>query len=224
MDVKICGIQSAEEAAAAVAAGATALGFLCGLTHRAEDAVSPAQARAIAAMVPPAVRTVLVTHLEDPAAIAALAREIGVRAVQVHGPVRPAGLAALRALLPEVPLVKSVHVTGPEALEEARRYAALADAVLLDSRTADRLGGTGQVHDWDVSAAIVHALAPFPVHLAGGLRPENVAEAVRRVRPSGVDVNSGVEDAAGRKDAAGMRDFIRGATLAGSPQGESPKA
>ena len=82
------------------------------------------------------------------------------------------------------------------------------DALVLDTRTAERLGGTGQTHDWSVSARIVEAVAPVPIYLAGGLRPENVAEAVARVRPAGVDVNSGVEDASGRKDTAKMRAFV----------------
>jgi phosphoribosylanthranilate isomerase len=99
-------------------------------------------------------------------------------------------------------------VTGDDALDRALGCAPDADALVLDSRTADRLGGTGRTHDWSVSARIVSAVAPRPVYLAGGLRPENVAEAVARVRPAGVDVNSGVEDASGRKDMAKMRAFV----------------
>ena len=83
-----------------------------------------------------------------------------------------------------------------------------ADALVLDSRTADCLGGTGLTHDWSVSAGIVEAVAPLPVYLAGGLRPENVGEAIARVRPAGVDVNSGVEDASGRKDGQRMCEFV----------------
>ncbi len=102
-----------------------------------------------------------------------------------------------------------MHVTGEDALGRALDYAAAdADALVLDSRTADRLGGTGQTHDWSVSARIVAAVSPVPVYLAGGLRPENVGEAIARVRPAGVDVNSGVEDAKGRKDMAKMRAFV----------------
>jgi phosphoribosylanthranilate isomerase len=117
-------------------------------------------------------------------------------------------LRRLRALVPGVTLIKAVHVTGEDALGSALAYAPDADALVLDSRTADRLGGTGLTHDWSVSARIVAAVAPLPVYLAGGLTPENVAEAVARVRPAGVDVNSGVEDADGRKDAAKMRAFV----------------
>ena len=117
-------------------------------------------------------------------------------------------LRRLRALAPGMRLLKAVHVTGEDALGRALSYAGAADALVLDSRTADRLGGTGLTHDWSVSARIVEAVTPLPVYLAGGLRPENVGEAVARVRPAGVDVNSGVEDASGRKDAQKMREFV----------------
>ena len=117
-------------------------------------------------------------------------------------------LRRLRALAPGgARLLKAVHVTGEDALGRALDYAADADALVLDTRTADRLGGTGQTHDWSVSARIVAAVSPVPVYLAGGLRPENVVEAILRVRPAGVDVNSGVEDAGGRKDMPKMRAF-----------------
>jgi phosphoribosylanthranilate isomerase len=117
-------------------------------------------------------------------------------------------LRRLRALAPDMRLLKAVHVTGDDAIGRALDSAADADALVLDTRTADRLGGTGRTHDWSVSARIVDTVAPLPVYLAGGLRPENVAQAVARVRPAGVDVNSGVEDAKGRKDAAKMRAFV----------------
>src|SRR3712207_9374460 len=119
-----------------------------------------------------------------------------------------ADLRRLRALAPPgARLLKAVHVTGDNALGHALSYAAHADALVLDTRTADRLGGTGKTHDWSISARIVDAVAPHPVYLAGGLRPENVAEAVARVRPAGVDVNSGVEDAEGSKDERRMSEF-----------------
>ena len=207
--VKVCGIQTWEEAGAALACGATALGFLAGLTHRAEDEIGEAAARAIVRRLPAHAAAVLVTHLLDPERVAALAASIGARTVQVHGDMAVADLRRLRALAPRGSrLLKAVHVTGDDALGHALSYAAHADALVLDSRTADRLGGTGRTHDWSISARIVDTVAPLPVYLAGGLRPENVAEVVARVRPAGVDVNSGVEDTNGRKDTAKMRAFV----------------
>ncbi len=206
--VKVCGIQTWQEAEAALDCGASALGFLVGLTHRTEDGTGEAAARAIVRRLPTHAEVVLVTHLLDPEPVAELAASVGARTIQVHGDMAVADLRRLRALVPGARLLKAVHVTGEDALGRALDCAADADALVLDSRTADRLGGTGETHDWSVSARIVAAVAPLPVYLAGGLRPENVAEAVARVRPAGVDVNSGVEDAKGRKDTAKMRAFV----------------
>ena len=104
----------------------------------------------------------LVTHLIDPGRIAELAVSIGANTIQVHGEMALAALRRLRVLAPGVRLLKAVHVTGEDALGRALAFAADVDALLLDSRTADRLGGTGRTHDWAVSARIVAAVAPLP--------------------------------------------------------------
>jgi phosphoribosylanthranilate isomerase len=212
--LKICGLRTEHEARAAVAAGATALGMLVGLTHRAEDEASEAEARHLVIALEIGPTMVLVTHLLDPAAVDDLARRIGVTTIQVHGDVSPDGLRALRVLAPDARLIKAIHVTGPDAVTRAEAFAPLADALLLDSRTADRLGGTGHTHDWTISRRIVAAVAPVPVILAGGLTPDNVAAAIEQVRPAGVDVNSGVEDPTGAKDPDRMRAFIAAAQSA----------
>ncbi|MEJ2371808.1 MAG: phosphoribosylanthranilate isomerase, partial [Gemmatimonadales bacterium] len=116
----------------------------------------------------------------------------------------------LREALPGVRLVQVVHVTGPEALNEAVDVSRRADALLLDSGRPDlavkQLGGTGRVHDWEVSRAIRNAV-DVPIFLAGGLGPDNVAEAVRTVQPFAVDVCSGLRTG-GRLDEAKLRDFV----------------
>ena len=178
--VKVCGIQTREEADAAVDCGATALGFLVGLTHSAEDEIGESEARAVVGRLPTGTEAVLVTHLLDPERVAGLAASVGAHTVQIHGEMAVADLRRLRALTPSARLLKAVHVTGEGALGDALSHAAHADALVLDSRTADRLGGTGRTHDWSISARIVDTVAPLPVYLAGGLRPENVAEAVAR--------------------------------------------
>jgi phosphoribosylanthranilate isomerase len=150
-------------------------------------------------------------RIPDPERVAVLAASIGASTVQVHGEMAVPVLQRLRALVPGARLLKAVHVTGEDALGRALACAA-ADALVLDSRTADRLGGTGRTHDWSISARIVAAVSPLPVYLAGGLGPENAVAAIARVRPAGVDVNSGVEDATGRKDTERMRDFVARAT------------
>jgi phosphoribosylanthranilate isomerase len=212
VSIKICGLRSYDEARDALDCGATRLGFLVGLTHRAEDGIDADTARAAVRRLPAAADTVLVTHLTDPVQVAELAAAIGVRGLQVHGPMSLPDLRRLRALVPGLGVLKAVHVTGEDAVAQALAQADAAPGLLLDSRTGDRLGGTGAVHDWSISARIVAALPGLPVHLAGGLTPDNVAEAIRQVRPAGVDVNSGVEDPRGRKDRGRMRRFVDRAT------------
>ncbi len=212
--LKVFGIQTADEAHAALDCGATALGFLVGLTHRAEDQVTAETARAIIYTLASDAESVLVTHLLDPKEVADLAQYVGARSIQVHGQMPVPDLRFLRLLAPDKRLLKTIHVTGDNAVHQAAAYAQHADALVLDSRTADRLGGTGLPHGWSISRRIVTAVSPRPILLAGGLRPDNVEQAVQGVRPAGVDVNSGVEDSSGRKDTAKMRDFISRARAA----------
>ncbi|MFC8532128.1 phosphoribosylanthranilate isomerase [Nocardia sp. NPDC057227] len=210
---KICGIRSERDLRIAVDAGADAIGFICGVTHVSEDALDPDRAAALSRLVPPFVTRVLVTHLEEAAAIIALADQVGVDVIQVHGLVTDETAREVHALARGRKVVRAVHVTGPDAVDAARRAAATCDAVLLDSRTTDRLGGTGATHDWSISAEIVRTVREIgrPVILAGGLHPGNLAEAIEVVRPDAVDVNSGVETPAGDKDAGSCAAFVRAA-------------
>lgn len=120
MFLNICGIQSPEEAKAAVDAGATAIGMLVGITHEAEDKIDEVRARDIAAGLPGTVEPVMVTHLLNEGAIAGLAAFIRARAVQVHDDLPPASMRVLAARLPGVRLIKAVHVTGGDAAARAR--------------------------------------------------------------------------------------------------------
>lgn len=207
---KLCGIRSESDLRTAVEAGADAVGFICGVTHFSEDALTGSRARQLAALVPPFVSRVLVTHLEEAADIVRVAELIGADTIQIHGLVTPATVRQVRDTAGGRRIVQAVHVTGPESIDTARTAAANCDAVLLDSRTATRLGGTGETHDWSISAAIVKTLTELarPVILAGGLNPTNVAEAIATVRPYAVDVNSGVENSTGDKDPAACAAFV----------------
>lgn len=209
MRAKICGLRSGADVAVAVAAGADAVGFLCGLTHHSEDALDPDVARDLAALVPPYVNRVLVTQLTEAEEILALAEHLAVDTIQLHGLVDQQAAEAVQAEW-YGRLVRVVHVSDDlrAALDQAREAAQFCDALLLDSRSSDRLGGTGQVHEWSISAQIV-AEVEVPCILAGGLAPENLAQAIDQVRPYAVDVNSGVEDQAGTKDENRVREFIR---------------
>jgi phosphoribosylanthranilate isomerase len=196
--VKICGFTRAEDALAAVALGADALGF--NFWPRSKRYLAPASAREIIARLPPATRTVGVfvdpTRDELLAAIAAS----GVREVQLHGDEPPALCLGL-----PVPVVKAIRVKDAHSLAALASYE--VSGFLLDSATPG-YGGSGATFDWSLAA---EAAADLPVWLAGGLTPESVAEAVRTVRPLGVDVASGVESAPGVKDPEKMRRFIEAA-------------
>lgn len=192
--VKVCCIASVAEARLAIRHGASALGLVSAMPS-GPGVIADEAIRDIARVVPPGVAAFLLTSKTDPEAIAAQQREARVNTLQLVDRMEPEALSALRELLPGIGLVQVVHVLGEESIDEARGYAALVDAILLDSGdprlSVKELGGTGRTHDWSVSRAIVEAV-PAPVYLAGGLTPDNVGEAVRAVRPFGLDLCSGI--------------------------------
>ena len=135
--------------------------------------------------------------------------------------VTPDDIAEVREVLPYLRIMKAVHVMDESAITTAKYFSDTADAILLDTRTADRIGGTGITHDWNISAKIVKwnisakivKECSCPVILAGGLTPENVTEAVARVRPYAVDVHTGVKKN-GVRDAERTRAFVAKAKTA----------
>jgi phosphoribosylanthranilate isomerase len=216
--LKVCCIQSVDEARMAIAAGADALGLVSAMPS-GPGVISEELIAEIAAGVPPPVATFLLTALVDADAIVEQWGRCRTTAIQIVSPlVAPAQvLGAVRAQLPWVRLVPVVHVEGDAAIDEARGLvAAGADALLLDSGRPSagvpELGGTGRVHDWGVSRRLVEAVAPVPVFLAGGMRADNVAEAIRAVRPFGVDVCSGVRSG-GKMDVTKLQGLVASIAL-----------
>ncbi|MFC4553070.1 MULTISPECIES: phosphoribosylanthranilate isomerase [Halorussus] len=207
--VKICGITSREDLQVAVDAGADAVGLLVDVPVETPREISPRRAADLAAEVPPFVSTVLVTMPGTPDRAAELVRAVNPDTVQVHGDLGPGDLAYLTASV-EASVVKTVDATE---LDRARRYDDIADALLVDSVDDDGAGGTGRTHDWERTRARTADL-DSPVVLAGGLVPENVAEAVEAVDPFAVDVASGVESTGGRKDADAVAAFVENAKRA----------
>lgn len=219
--LKVCCVADEAEARLAVALGADAAG-LVGAMPSGPGVISDDAARTVAASVAPPTDVWTLTSQTTAAGIAAQADAVGATTVQIVdavGPsvyaVGPSVYADVRRALPGRRIVQVIHVTGADAVGEAETVAPFVDAVLLDSgapsAATPRLGGTGRTHDWATSRRIVDALGalprPVPVWLAGGLRPENVARAVRTVRPWGVDVCSGVRTD-GALDAAKLRAFV----------------
>jgi len=206
MRTKVCGINNMEDMERALSAGASALGFLAGITHVAEDKVDLDTARHLISIMPPFTTSVAVTHLTNAKDIIELVKYVMCTTVQIHDYIPPEEVTQVREALPGIKIIKAIHVTGPESIDLARSFEPVVDALLLDSRTADRLGGTGITHDWDLSSIIVQN-SRVPVILAGGLNQENVYQAVRKVHPFAVDVNSGVETKQ-KKDYHKMVTFI----------------
>ncbi len=198
--LKVCCISSREEAALAIRLGAEALGLVSAMPS-GPGVIDEALITEIARSVPPPVATFLLTSRTTGEAIADQVAACGTSVVQIVDAIDPREYAVIRRRLPSLRIVQVLHVWEDGAIDEARRCAPLVDALLLDSgrpRPADgsapTLGGTGQVHNWEVSARIVRAV-DRPVFLAGGLSMTNAAEAVRVVRPFGLDVCSGVRTA-----------------------------
>jgi len=206
MRTKICGIYSVEDIGVALRAGADALGFLVGITHLAEDKISIEDAKNLIDKLPPFVSTVAVTHLTKVNEIIELVKLLGVTTLQIHDYIPPEDVKCVKNSLPGIKIIKAVHVMDNDSLNVAKSFEPFVDAILLDSRTKDRLGGTGMTHDWNISEQIVKQVNR-PVILAGGLTADNVNEAVKKVRPFGVDVNSGVETDK-RKDFKKVSKFI----------------
>ena len=192
MIVKICGITRAEDARLAASLGATAVGFI--FWPSSPRAISPLRARAIVDALPASVTTVGVFVNAGRDEIEAAADEANLQAVQLHGDETP-DLA--RSLSRRV--IKAIPLTG-DIDERVNEWP--GTMLLLDAHDAARRGGTGRVVDWDRAAAIARA---HDIILAGGLGPANVADAVARVRPAGIDVSSGVESSPGIKDPGKLR-------------------
>jgi phosphoribosylanthranilate isomerase len=208
--IKICCMSSIDDAAFAIDAGAHALGFVSAMPSGAGIIDEELIAR-IVATVPVTVATFLLTSAVDADTIVAQQRRTRANTIQLVDRTTVDTRRALRASMPGIGIVQVVHVTGLESAAEAHEARVGSDAVLLDSGNPSlavkELGGTGRVHDWDVSARICREL-DVPVFLAGGLNPGNVADAVRTVRPFGVDVCSGLRPF-GKLDAQRVTDFVR---------------
>jgi len=203
--VKICGLTSPEDAAAAAEAGADAIGVV--LWPRSPRAVSVERARRIAEAVPPTVVRVGVFVDATAEDITRAVDAAGLDLVQLHGAEPPALLDALPRRAWKALRVGSVGLTAAELAPWSR-----AAGLLLDSRVEGMPGGSGRAFDWTLAAPVRERIG-FLV-LAGGLDAGCVGRAVAALRPEGVDVSSGVERAPGRKDPARMRDFVRAARAA----------
>ena len=207
--VKICCIASVDEAALAIDCGASALGLVSNMPS-GPGVISDERIAEIAATVPPAIGTFLLTSRQRVADIIEQHRFCRTNTIQICDRLTIGTHRDLKGALPGISIVQVVHVTGPESVEEAARVAPHVDAILLDSGNQNlvvkELGGTGRTHDWTLSRAIRERIG-VPLFMAGGLTPDNVAEAIEEVGPFGLDVCSGVRTD-GKLDAGKLRRFF----------------
>ena len=203
--IKICGITNQEDAEAAVHEGADALGFV--LYSHSPRYVEPAVAKRIIGRLPPFVLPVGVFVNQDLDTVRRLFDDCGFALAQLHGDESPGFCESLNR-----PVLRAIR------LRDRSSFLALAEfkgrtgvrGFVVDAFSDTAFGGTGHTTDWSLAGEVAKAA---PILLAGGLTPENVQEAIRRVQPYGVDVSSGVEESPGRKDPDKIRAFIRSVRL-----------
>ena len=205
MFVKVCGTTNEEDALLAVAMGADAIGFIFAPSTRQ---VAPQLVNDIVRRLPPEILTVGVFRDESPERVIEIVQRTGLRAAQLHGH-EPAD--QVRRVKERVPVVFKAFAAGDRAVRKAREFG--ADAVLVDTPQP----GSGQVFDWSLAEDVPGGMR---LVLAGGLGPDNVADAIATVHPWGVDACSALESEPGRKDPRKLRTFIANAKEAGGDDGE----
>ena len=192
--VKICCISSLQEAQLAIAHGASALG-LVGHMPSGPGIISDELIAQIASSVPPPISTFLLTSETSSASIIAHYQKVKTHTIQIVDTLQEGSYTDIRQALPHVKLVQVVHVIDQKTVDEAIELSQFVDAILLDSGNPNlqvkELGGTGRVHNWALSRQIRENIS-IPLFLAGGLKAENVREAIETVQPFGLDLCSSV--------------------------------
>ena len=207
--VKICGITREEDLAAAVEAGADALGFVVGVPSSPRN-LPLSKAHRLISKIPSSIESVAVTVFQDKEQLHQIYGKTEPDYLQLHGDLRHI-LGFASDLSFKTRIVGAVNARSANALELATEYSSVFASILLDTAGNDEGGGTGIPHDWNLSKRIRETIYPTLLLLAGGLTPENVGDAIRKVKPYGVDVSSGVEIQPGIKDREKILKFIENA-------------
>ncbi|MBR3132488.1 MAG: phosphoribosylanthranilate isomerase [Clostridia bacterium] len=210
--VKICANKSIEDAKMSIDAGADIIGILVGQEHTSNDFVDKYTAKKIADFAKGKCDISLVTHLTNADEIIELTKFIGNNVIQLHSDIEEIEVEKIKKEFPNVKLVRLIHVSAEGKICTDYKKIKYADYYLLDSFNlkTNQVGGTGLTHDWNKSGELIRILDK-PTFLAGGLNPENVADAIKRVNPYGVDANSGCKNNKGLKDKEKVKLFIKNA-------------
>jgi len=202
--IKVCGITNVDDAIAAINLGVDAIGFI--FAESSPRYISPEDAKEIAADLPPFIHIVGVFVDKDPVEIAEIIDYCGLTHVQLHGTEDAEYCAKLAQSANPCKLIKAIRVGSSTKAEDFEAYQETVKGFLLDTYVDGQEGGTGKTFDWSLIDTLALRL---PIILAGGLTPENVGEAIRKVRPFAVDVNSGVEREPGRKDVDRLQELVK---------------
>ena len=209
MIVQIAGIKNKEEAKKCVEAGVDAIGLLVGRTHESNDFIDEHKAKEIIDSLPAFVFSVMITHLEDGDEICRIAKFIGCNTIQLHSHLPESEVEKIRKNLPYIKLLRLIHISETGITTDIDSIK-IVDAYFLDSFNlkTNQVGGTGLTHNWDIDKNLCATLDK-PVIIAGGLNPDNVADAIRYSHPFGVDVNSGTKGADGYRDMDKVISFTK---------------
>ena len=203
MYIKICGITQLDQAEAIANLGSHALGFIG--VPQTPRYLAPEQMIEIVGSLRVSCDRIGVFRDQDPELIKTLVQQAQLTGIQLHGDETPQVCAQLRYALPGIRLIKAIRLRGSEDLQKLAAYDAVVDMFLIDAYDPHQAGGTGKTADWSLLQAFCPAR---PWLLAGGIRPENVAEALGAVSPDGIDLSSGVESAPGVKDLTKVRQLF----------------
>lgn len=207
--IKICCIQSIDEARLAISNGASAIGLVSAMPS-GPGVISEEQIEQIASSTPPAIGTFLLTSKTNVEEIISQQKRCRTNTIQLCDRIGDGSHKELKDQLPGISIVQVIHVRGEESIEEAIKISELVDALLLDSGNQDlkikELGGTGRTHNWDISRKIVYKVSK-PVFLAGGLNSTNIRQAIEVVQPFGVDLCSSLRTD-GKLDKNKLQNFI----------------
>jgi phosphoribosylanthranilate isomerase len=202
--IKVCGITSTEDAKGAIQIGVDAIGFI--FAENSPRYISPEKAKEIVTQLPPFIHFVGVFVDKDPIEIQEIIEYCGLSYVQLHGGEDAEYCRKLAQAATPCMLIKAFRVGSRTMAADFTSYEDSVKGFLLDTYIEGQKGGTGKSFDWSIIESLKLQL---PVILAGGLTPENVAEAIRTVRPFAIDLNSGVEEEPGKKDLARLRSLVK---------------
>ena len=212
MKVKICACKTFDDINMCIEAGADIVGLLVGQEHASTDFIDKNTAKKLCQYVNKRCDVSLVTHLTDGEKIIELSKFIGNNYIQLHSYIQENEVAKIHKALPDVKLVRLIHLSKDGEVLTKFQSSPIGDFYFLDSVNlqTNQVGGTGLVYDWQKAGEVIKSLNK-PTFVAGGLTPENVAEAIIKTRCYGVDVNSGCKNANGIKDKTKVKQFVKNA-------------